>query len=93
MFQTTVRQRTWQIGQENVPIWMTTPLQNLSINLEVVALEKSPLGIHKILRLFVNTLIVDGKHYLLNRDNLAQRIHMQLSQKQKNFCELFLILF
>ena len=45
--------------------------------------------IHKILRLFVNTLIVNDKHYLLNRDNLAQRIQMQLSQKQKTFSEFF----
>ena len=43
--------------------------------------------IHKILRLFVNTLIVDDKHYLLNRDNLTQPIQMQLSQKQKTFSE------
>ena len=29
------------------------------------------------------------KHYLLNRDNLAQPIQMQLSQKQKTFSEFF----
>ena len=45
--------------------------------------------IQKILRLFVNTLTADDKHYLLNRDNLAQLIHMQLSQKQKTFLEFF----
>ena len=45
--------------------------------------------IHKILRLFVNTLTVDDKHYLLNRDNLAQPIQMQLSQKQKILSEFF----
>ena len=45
--------------------------------------------IHKILRLFVNTLRVDDKHYLLNRDNLTQPIQMQLSQKQKTFSEFF----
>ena len=45
--------------------------------------------IHKILRLFVNTLTVDDKHYLLNRDNLTQPIQMQLSQKQKTFSEFF----
>ena len=43
--------------------------------------------IHKILRLFVNTLAVDEKHYLLTRDNLPPTIQIQLSQKQKNFCE------
>ena len=49
----------------------------------------SILVIHKILRLFVNTLTVDEKHYLLNRDNLTQPIQMQLSQKQKTFSEFF----
>ena len=44
--------------------------------------------IHKILRLFVNTLTVDDKHYLLNRDNLTQPIQMQLSKKQKTFSEI-----
>ena len=43
--------------------------------------------IHKILRLFVNTLTVDEKHYLVNRDNLTQTIQTQLSQKQKKFSE------
>ena len=44
--------------------------------------------IHKILRLFVNTLTVDDKHYLLNRDNLTEPIQMQLSKKQKTFSEI-----
>ena len=45
--------------------------------------------IHKILRLFVNTLTVNDKHYLLNRDNLTQPIQIQLSQKQKILSEFF----
>ena len=45
--------------------------------------------IQKILRIFVNTLTADDKHYLLNRDNLAQLIQMQLSKKQKTFPEFF----
>ena len=45
--------------------------------------------IHQILRLFVNTLTVDDKHYLVNRDNLTQPIQMQLSEKQKTFSEFF----
>ena len=45
--------------------------------------------IQKILTLFVNTLTVNDKHYLLNRDNLPQPIQMQLCQKQKNFSEFF----
>ena len=57
--------------------------------MNVVPLENSLLVIHKILRLFVNTLIVDDKQYLLNRDNLTQQIRMELYQKQKTFPELF----
>ena len=45
--------------------------------------------IYKIVRLFVNTLTADDKHYLLNRDNLTQPIQIQLSQKQKTFSEFF----
>ena len=45
--------------------------------------------IHKILRIFVNTLTVNDRHYLLNRDNLTEPIQIQLSQKQKNFSEFF----
>ena len=41
--------------------------------------------IHKILRLLINTLTVDEKHYLLTRENLTQTIQIQLSQKQKTF--------
>ena len=41
--------------------------------------------IHKILILFVNTLTVDEKHYLLTRDNLTQTIQIQLSEKEKTF--------
>ena len=33
----------------------------------------------EILRMFVNTLTVDEKHYFLNRDNLTQPVQMQLS--------------
>ena len=42
-----------------------------------------------MLRLFLKTLTVDEKHYLLNRDNLTQTIQIQLSQKQKTFFEFF----
>ena len=68
---------------------MKAPLQNLLITVMGVALEKSLLLIHKTLRLFVKTLTVDEKHYLLNRDNLTQPIQIQLSQKQKTFSEFF----
>ena len=46
--------------------------------------------IQKILRLFVNTLTVNDKHYDLNRDNLTQAIQISLPQKQKTFFEFFL---
>ena len=49
--------------------------------------QKSLLVIDNFLRLFVNTLAADDKHYLLNRDNLSQPIQMQLSQKQKTFSQ------
>ena len=42
-----------------------------------------------MLRLFVKTLTVDEKHYLLTRDNLTQTIQIQLSQKQKTFGQFF----
>ena len=69
---------------------MAAPLQYLLNTLMAVALEKSLLVIHKILRLLVNTLTADDKHYLLNRNNLAQPIQIQLSEKQKIFSEFFL---
>ena len=52
--------------------------------------KKSVLVIQKFLRLFVNTLKVADKHYLLKKDDLAQPIKIQLSQKQKIFSEFFL---
>ena len=45
--------------------------------------KKSLLVIQKILRLFLHTLTVDDKDYLLNRDNLTQPIQMESSEKQK----------
>ena len=55
--------------------------------------KKSLLVIHKILKLFVNTLTVDEKHYLLNTDNLTQAIQIQLSEKQKTFSQFFFFFF
>ena len=52
--------------------------------------KKYLLVIWKISRLFPNTLSADGKYSLLNRDNLKQPIQMQLSRKQKTFCDFFL---
>ena len=39
--------------------------------------------------MFVNTLTGDDKYSLLNRDNLKESIHTQLSQKPKTFSESF----
>ena len=57
------------------------------MTLKVVALENVSLVIHKVLRIFVDTLTVDEKHYLVNRDNLTEPIQVELSQKQKTFSE------
>ena len=57
------------MGQNTVAILMALALQYLLMTLKVVALEKSLLVIQKILRLFVSTLPVKDKHYLLKRDN------------------------
>ena len=46
--------------------------------------------IYKIVKLFVNALTSDDKHYLLNKENLTQPSQMQLSEKQKTFSETFL---
>ena len=50
----------------------------------------SLLVIEKIVRLFVNTLPADEKHYLLNRENLTQPIEIELYQKEKTISEFFL---
>ena len=51
--------------------------------------KKSLLVVCKSLRLFVNTTSAVDKCSLPNRDNLMQPIHMQLSQKLKNFFRFF----
>ena len=53
----------------------------------------SLLVIHKFLELFVNLLTADDKYSLLNRDNLAKPIVMQLSNKKKNALPQFLTAF
>ena len=45
--------------------------------------------IWKCFRLFVNTMSAVDKCSVLNRDNLVQPIHMQLSQKLKTFSWFF----
>ena len=45
--------------------------------------------IFKILGLLVHPLTAYDKYCLLNRPNLLQHFHMQLSQKRKTFSQLF----
>ena len=50
-----------------------------------VSWNESLLVLCKVLTLFVNMLTADDKHFLVNRDNLRQPIHTQLSQKKTLF--------
>ena len=51
--------------------------------------KKSLLMTCQILGPLVNTLAADEKYIVLNRDNLTIPIQIQLSEKQKNFSQLF----
>ena len=55
--------------------------------------KKSVLVIWKISNLFPNTLCADAKYSLLDRDNLTQRIQMELSQKGKKIFSISLFIF
>ena len=78
------------MGRKSGPVRTTAPLHHLLIALKVITYEKSAFSDIKILRLFVNTLTADHKHYMLNRDNLTQPIQMGLSQKEKILLNFFL---
>ena len=69
---------------------MTAPFRILLITVKVVALEEVSSSDTQNLRLFLNALRVDEKHYLLTRENLTKTIRTKLSQKQKTFCQFFL---
>ena len=69
---------------------MVGPLQHLLITVKVFSLEKVSSSDTHMPGLFVNTLIADDKHYLLNRDKFTRPIQVPLSQKQKAFLEVFL---
>ena len=69
---------------------MAAPLQYLLNTFKVVVLEKVSFSNTQNPKTFFNTLTVDGKHYLLNRDNWAQPIQIQLSQKKIFFLNFFL---
>ena len=82
------------MGRNTSGIWIRASLQYLLMTVKVVAFEKvSLLVIHKILRLFVNTLTVNEKRYLLTRDNLTQTIETKLSKKEKTFFNFFFFFF
>ena len=49
----------------------------------------SPLVLGELLVLFANRLISDGKYPIHEVDNLQLPIHMQLSEKRKNFSGFF----
>ena len=49
----------------------------------------SPLVLGEILEMFVDTLTAAGKYPVQGCENLQREIQMQLSEKQKSFCELF----
>ena len=68
---------------------MAAPFQYLLITVKVDPSVEFSLVTHKILTLLVNTLTVNDKDYLLNRDNLTRPIQMQLSQKQEIVCQIF----
>ena len=68
---------------------MVAHLQYLLITVKVVTSVKVPFSDTQFLRLFVNTLTVNDKYYVFNRDNLPQPIKMQLAQKHKTSAYFF----
>ena len=78
------------MGRNTIGISIAAPLHYLLITVKVIPLKKSLLVIHKILRLFLNTLTVDENYYLLIRDNIAETLQIELSEKQKTFFQFFL---
>ena len=72
---------------------MAEPLQYLSITVKVVALEKVSFSDRQIPKALVNTLTVNDKRYLFNRDNLRQPIQMLLSEKKRIFYQFFFLYF
>ena len=55
----------------------------------ILGWQMSLLVICEILGLFINTLTVDDKYFLRNRENIPQPIKMHLSKKQEAFSQLF----
>ena len=80
-------------SQQTVAIGIAAPLKYLSITVKVVALEKVSFSDRQIPKALVNTLTVNDKRYLLNRDNLRQPIQMLLSEKKRIFYQFFFLYF
>ena len=80
-------------SQQTVAIGIAAPLKYLSITVKVVALEKVSFSDRQIPTALVNTLTVNDKRYLLNRDNLRQPIQMLLSEKKRIFYPFFFCIF
>ena len=59
------------------------------MTVKLIALEKVSFSDIQNPKAVFNTLTVNDKHNLLNRDNLTQPIDMQLSEKQKTFSRFF----
>ena len=78
-------------GPKYVEICMKAALPYLLIAAKAIDFQKvSVSDMENLSKLFSNTLSADGRYSLLNGDNLTQPIHMQVSQKQKNFLNFFL---
>ena len=59
---------------------MAEPLPYLLIVVKEIDFQKASVSdMENLSKLFPNTLSADGKYALLNRDNLAQEIQMQVS--------------
>ena len=77
----------------NAEIWITAPLSYSLITANLIELEKSLLTRCQILGLLVNTLAADEKYFVLNRDNLAIPVQLQLSLTKKKLFLNFLLHF
>ena len=54
-----------------------------------LSFKKCLLVIQQILGMLINTLTIDDKYSLLNRDNLAPQIQMQISENEKQVSNIF----
>ena len=64
-------------------------LSSWVITLKTIELQKSLLDTWKSFRSFLNLLIANDKYSVISKDQLMQRIQMDLSQKQNILSEFF----